>query len=48
MHYESVLSCAIVACALMVGTPGCGQKKINECNLLIEVINKGADNLNKA
>ena len=48
MHNESLMSCVIVACALLVGVPGCGQKKINECNQLIEVINKGVDSLNKA
>ncbi len=48
MHYESVLSCAFVGVALLVGATGCGQKKINECNQLIEVINKGVDSLNKA
>jgi len=48
MHTESLMSCAIVALALLVGTAGCGQKKINECNQLIEVINKGVDSLNKA
>lgn len=48
MHNESLMSCAIVAVALLVGIPGCGQKKINECNQLIEVINKGVDSLNKA
>ncbi len=48
MHNESLMSCVIVAVALLVGVPGCGQKKINECNQLIEVINKGVDSLNKA
>jgi hypothetical protein len=48
MHKKSVMSCAIVGLALLVGTAGCGQKKINECNQLIEVINKGVDTLNKA
>lgn len=48
MHKESVMSCAIVGVALLVGTTGCGQKKINECNQLIEVINKGVESLNKA
>lgn len=48
MHNESLMSCAIVGLALLLGTPGCGQKKINECNQLIEVINKGVDSLNKA
>ena len=48
MHNESLMSCAIVAVALLVGLPGCGQKKINECNQLIEVINKGVDSLAKA
>lgn len=48
MHKESVMSCAIVGVVLLVGTTGCGQKKINECNQLIEVINKGVESLNKA
>jgi hypothetical protein len=48
MHNESLMSCAIVGLALLLGAPGCGQKKINECNQLIEVINKGVDSLNKA
>ncbi|MBK9259343.1 MAG: hypothetical protein IPM54_05850 [Polyangiaceae bacterium] len=42
------MSCAIVGVVLLVGTTGCGQKKINECNQLIEVINKGVESLNKA
>jgi hypothetical protein len=40
------LSCLIVGAALLLGATGC-QKKANECNQLIEVINKGVDNLNK-
>mgnify|MGYP000940007812 CR=1 FL=1 len=48
MHKESLMSCVIVGTALLFGVPGCGQKKINECNQLIEVINKGVDSLNKA
>lgn len=48
MHNSSLMSCVIMGVALLVGTPGCGQKKINECNQLIEVINKGVDSLNKA
>jgi len=48
MHSQSLMSCAIVGVALLIGIPGCGQKKINECNQLIEVINKGVESLNKA
>ncbi len=48
MHKESLMSCVIVGTALLFSVPGCGQKKINECNQLIEVINKGVDSLNKA
>lgn len=46
MRKESILSCLIVGAALLLGVTGC-QKKSNECNQLIEVINKGVDNLNK-
>lgn len=48
MHSPSLMSCALVGVALLIGIPGCGQKKINECNQLIEVINKGVESLNKA
>lgn len=48
MHSPSLMSCAVVGVALLFGIPGCGQKKINECNQLIEVINKGVESLNKA
>ena len=47
MRYQSVLSCAIVGAALLMGVTACGQKKISECNQLIEVINKGVESLNK-
>jgi len=47
MRYQSVLSCAIVGAALLLGATACGQKKISECNQLIEVINKGVESLNK-
>lgn len=48
MRVESMLSCTVVAVGLLVGTTGCGQKKINECNQLIAVINKGVASLNNA
>jgi len=48
MRYQSFLSCAIVGAALLMGATACGQKKISECNQLIEVINKGVESLNKS
>jgi ABC-type Zn uptake system ZnuABC Zn-binding protein ZnuA len=48
MRNQSVLSCAIVGAALLLGATACGQKKIGECNQLIEVINKGVESLNKS
>ncbi len=37
------------ACALMLGlgAAGCGQKKVTECNALIQVINQGVQSLEK-
>ncbi|HVY48413.1 MAG TPA: hypothetical protein VHB21_21140 [Minicystis sp.] len=32
---------------LLVGAGGCGQKKVNECNALIQVINAGVQSLEK-
>ncbi|MRG91778.1 hypothetical protein [Polyangium spumosum] len=47
MRHQSMLSAAILGAALIVGATACGQKKITECNQLIEVINKGVESLNK-
>lgn len=47
MRYQFVLSGAVMGAALLLGSTACGQKKINECNSLIEVINKGVASLDK-
>ncbi|TKD00807.1 hypothetical protein [Polyangium fumosum] len=47
MRHQSLFSAAIVGAALLVGATACGQKKVGECNQLIEVINKGVESLNK-
>jgi hypothetical protein len=36
-----------VACAALLGA-GCGQKKVNECNALVQVINAGVQSLEKS
>ncbi len=36
-----------MATGILLGGAGCGQKKINECNALIQVINTGVQNLEK-
>jgi len=48
MRHQSMLSAAILGAALLVGATACGQKKVTECNQLIEVINKGVESLNKS
>ncbi len=47
MRHQSMLSAAILGAALLVGATACGQKKVAECNQLIEIINKGVESLNK-
>lgn len=47
MRYLDMIPGGLLACALLVGAGGCGQKKINECNNLIQVINAGVQNLEK-
>ncbi len=47
MRFQYLSSCALVGVALLFGASACGQKKIAECNQLIEVINKGVESLNK-
>lgn len=46
MRFQTLSSCALVGVALLFGASACGQKKIAECNSLIEVINKGVQSLN--
>jgi len=48
MRYQFVLSGAVMGAALLLGATACGQKKISECNALIEVINKGVESLGKS
>jgi len=46
MRYQIVVASVLsIGAALLV--TGCGQKKINECNALIQVINTGVQNLEK-
>ena len=39
---------AALVCAAAVTITGCGQKKLTECNALVQVINAGVVNLEKA
>jgi hypothetical protein len=48
MRYQFVLSGAVMGAAMLLGLGACGQKKVSECNALIEVINKGVENLGKS
>ena len=45
MRYQFIVVGALSAAGLLAS--GCGQKKINECNGLIQVINTGVQNLEK-
>jgi hypothetical protein len=48
MRYQSIIRASVVlAGGLLVLLPGCGQKKITECNNLIQVINTGVQSLEK-
>jgi hypothetical protein len=46
MRYQIVAG-VLSAVGILLGGAGCGQKKINECNALIQVINTGVQNLEK-
>ena len=47
MRYQIIVAGVLSAVGIMLGGAGCGQKKINECNALIQVINTGVQNLEK-
>lgn len=47
MRYPIVVLGVVGAFGLLFGTAACGQSKIAECNALIEVLNKGAANIDK-
>ena len=47
MRYHVMLAGVLSVTGVLMGTSGCGQKKINECNSLIQVINTGVQNLEK-
>jgi hypothetical protein len=48
MRTQLTLAGALAALGLLFGASACGQKKIAECNGLIEVINKGVNSLENA
>ena len=47
MRYQIVIAGVVGGIGLLFGTAACGQSKISECNSLIEVLNKGAANIDK-
>jgi hypothetical protein len=48
MRIQLTIAGALAALGLLFGASACGQKKIAECNSLIEVINKGVQSLENA
>jgi hypothetical protein len=46
MRYQNVVAGVLTVGACLLAA-GCGQKKINECNAIIQVINTGVQNLEK-
>ena len=47
MRSQNVIVATMSALGLIFGAAACGQSKIAECNSLIEVLNKGATNIDK-
>lgn len=47
MRNQFIVAGAVSVLAIIFGASGCGQKKVSECNSLIEVINKGVQSLEK-
>lgn len=47
MRYQVTIAAVVAAAGLFVSASGCGQKKLSECNALIDVINKGVQSLEK-
>jgi hypothetical protein len=47
MRYQIVIAGVVGGLGLLFGTAACGQSKVSECNALIEVLNKGAANIDK-
>lgn len=47
MRHPDLVSVSLLLGALLAGLGGCGQKKINECNALIQVINAGVTSMQK-
>lgn len=47
MRFPIVLTSLVSGLGLLFGSAACGQSKISECNALIEVLNKGAANIDK-
>lgn len=46
MRYQIMIA-GVAGMGLLIGSAGCGPSKISECNALIEVLNKGAQNIDK-
>jgi hypothetical protein len=47
MRYTTFATAGIAAGVLLLGVTACGQKKITECNNLVQVINTGVQGLEK-
>lgn len=47
MRYQFVIAGLVGGLGILFGTAACGQSKIAECNSLIDVLNKGATDIDK-
>jgi len=47
MRYQIMIAGLVAGMGLLFGSAACGPSKISECNALIEVLNKGAQNIDK-
>jgi hypothetical protein len=48
MRYQVTIAAVVAVTGLIVGAGGCGQRKLSECNALVDVINKGVASLERS